>query len=99
MLIIPIQDLDNQTLNVVLNYQSCKIHLYVKSTGMFCDLYVNDVLLIGGVICRNLVKIVRDAYLGFSGDLVFNDTQGTSDPTSPGLGTQYNLIYLEEADL
>jgi hypothetical protein len=42
---------------------------------------------------------VRSAYLGFVGDLCFFDTQGTEDPTSPGLGTRYLFVYLEAADL
>ena len=39
------------------------------------------------------------SYLGFVGDLMFSDTQGTSDPSSPGLGTRYLLMYIEASDL
>jgi len=69
------------------------------STQIFCDLYVNNTLIIGGVVCQNLNRIVRDLYLGFIGDLIFQDTQGTSDPFSPGLGTRFQFCYLEVADL
>jgi hypothetical protein len=99
MLIIPIADTFSQTVNATLTNQSCRIDLYQKSTGFYCDLYVNDALVIGGVICQNLNRIVRSLYLGFTGDLVFLDTQGTSDPTSPGLGTRYLFCYLETSDL
>jgi hypothetical protein len=97
--IIPITDTYSQALTVQLANQNCRINLYQKSTGFFCDLYINDVLIIGGVICENLNKIVRDAYLGFVGDLAFIDQQGVSDPSSPGLGTRYLFCYLELSDL
>ena len=99
MKLIPINDTYSQSLSVVLSGQNCQINLYQKSTGFYCDVYVNNVLIIGGVICENLNKIVRDVYLGFIGDLMFYDTQGTSDPSSPGLGTRYLFYYLELADL
>lgn len=99
MMVVPIADTYAQTLNVTLANQACTINLYQKSTNLYCDLYVSDSLIIGGVICRNLVKIVRDLYLGFVGDFTFYDTQGASDPSSSGLGTRYIFVYLELSDL
>ena len=106
MLIVPINDVPSQSINVQLANQNCTINLYQKSTGFYCDLYVNDTLIIGGVICQNLNRIVRSLYLGFAGDLCFFDTQGSitlpsngQDPSSPGLGSRYLLCYLETADL
>lgn len=99
MQIIPLVDTYSQTLSVTLAGQSCRIALYTKSTGLFCDLYVNDVLIIGGVICQNLNRIARSLHLGFVGDLCFLDTQGKADPASPGLGARFLLCYLETSDL
>ena len=99
MQIVPIIDAAAQTLTITLGGQSCRIDLKTRSTGLYCDLYVNDTLIIGGVICRNLARIVISSYLGFVGDLMFSDTQGTSDPSSPGLGTRYLLMYIEASDL
>ena len=96
---IPIADVSSQTLSVQLGGQSCSISIYLKSTGLFCNLSVANALIIGGVICQNVNRIVRDAYLGFVGDLVFLDTQGTDDPTTPGLGSRYFLVYLDPADI
>lgn len=53
---------------------------YENQNPVFLDLYVNDALIIGGVLCLNGTKIVRDAYLGFIGDLAFIDLQGDADP-------------------
>src|ERR1700744_2731252 len=46
---------------------------YENINPVFLDLYVNDALIIGGVLCLNQTRIVRDAYLGFVGDLAFMD--------------------------
>lgn len=94
MKIIPIKDVFNQTFEIVLGKQNCRIYLHQCKYGLFCDLYVDDVLIVGGVICQNDNRIVRDVHLGFSGDLVFHDTIGTKDPSSPGLGTRYLFAYI-----
>lgn len=99
MQIIPLVDAYSQTLSTTLGGQSCRVNVYQKATGLFLDLYVADALIIGGVICQNGNPIVRDAYLNFVGELMFIDNQGSSDPTTPGLGTRYSLVYLEASDL
>jgi hypothetical protein len=96
---VPLQATPSQTLTTTLGGQGCQLNVYQKSTGLFMDVIVNNVLIIGGVVCENLNRIVRSAYLGFIGDFVFLDTQGTSDPTYTGLGSRYVLIYLTAADL
>lgn len=99
MQIIPIQDVPSQTFNVQLANQNCQIDIYTAATGLFVNVSVNNVLIIGGVIAQNLNRIVRSLYLGFIGDFVFNDTQGTSDPSYPGLGTRFEFWYLTPAEL
>ncbi len=94
MQIIPITAVPSQTLNAVLAGQSCKINIYEKSTGVFFDLFVSDVAIETGVICRDRNKLVNRGYLGFIGDLAFCDLQGTSDPFSSGMGTRFVLVYL-----
>lgn len=98
MQIVNILDAPSQTLNINLSGQFTTINLWTRTNGMYMDLYVNNVLIIGGVICQNLNQIVRDTYLGFIGDLMFFDTQGVSDPFSPGLGTRFLLIYVLPSD-
>ena len=96
---IPLNAIPNQTLTVGLGNQACQISVYQKSGGLFLDLYVNNSLIIAGVLCENFNRIVRSLYLGFSGDLVFGDTQGTSDPDYTGLGSRFVLLYLAPEDL
>lgn len=99
MQVIPTQAIPSQSINVQLAGQNCQINVYQYSTGMYCDLYVSGNLIIGGVICENENRIVRDLYLGFIGDLIFFDTQGNNDPYYTGLGTRYLLVYLSTTDL
>lgn len=89
----------NQTLQAQLGTQPTILNIYQYTYGMFMDVYIGPTPIITGVICENLNRIVRDAYLGFSGDFIWNDTQGTSDPIYTGIGTRFQLIYLTAADL
>ena len=97
-LIVPLQPVASQTLSVALNNQACQVNLYVLGSApfehLYLDLLVSDSLIIGGVICQNLNPIVRDAYLGFVGDLMFQDTQGADDPVYTGLGSRWILNYV-----
>ena len=99
MLVVPLQAVPSQKVAVTLANQVCQIAVYQKLSGLYVDLYVNNVLIVGGVIVENLNRIVRDAYFGFIGDLAFFDTQGTDDPVFSGLGGRFGLAYLEAADL
>lgn len=96
---VPLQAVPNQTLQVQLGTQACSLNIYQQAYGLYVDLYVNNVLIIAGVIAENLNRIVRSVYLGFVGDFAFVDTQGSTDPVYTGLGDRYQLLYLEPADL
>lgn len=107
LLVIPTIKAPYQITTVNLANQRCRIHIYQKEIGvrqargnvmrtktpMFVDLYVNDALVIGGVIGENGNPIVRDTYLGFIGDLQFIDTQRGDDPLYTGLGERWVLTY------
>lgn len=99
MLIVPVQALPNQTLQVQLANQPCVLNIYQLAYGLFIDVSVGTTLIIAGVIAENLNRIVRSLYLGFVGDFVFVDTEGSSDPIYTGLGARFLLIYLEASDL
>jgi hypothetical protein len=98
-LVIPLQAVPSQAVTVTLNNQACLIQVRQTSTGLFINLFVNDILIIGGVLCENLNVIVRSVYLGFVGDLAFYDTQGTTDPVYTGLGGRYVLEYFTPSEL
>ncbi len=91
---IPIQPVPSQITKVVLGAQNCQILIYQKPQGMFVDINVNGADVVTGVIARDAVPLVCREYAGFSGNLVFIDTQGNGDPVYEGLGSRYSLVYL-----
>ena len=103
MKIVPITDNASQIISATLGGQSCRVVLYQRRTGLFMDLYRDDVAIVGGAICLDRVPVLRAAYHPFDGDLAFLDMQGTTDPlfdpATPGLGSRFVLVYLEAADL
>lgn len=95
MLTIAVQPVPSQTVTATLGGQPCKMTIYQKSTGLFMDVYLNGSPIIVGVLCQNANPIVREAYLGFVGDLTFLDTQGLDPPYYSGLGSRWILAYLQ----
>jgi hypothetical protein len=98
MLHIALQPVPSQILSVVLAGQNCQIAIYQKTQGLFVDVSSNGADISTGVLAHDVVPLVPTAYLGFVGNLVFTDTQGTSDPTYDGLGSRYQLVYLTAAE-
>jgi hypothetical protein len=90
---IPLIQVGAQSFTVLLGSQQCAINIYQLSTGLYCDLVANNNDIVSTMLSLNLVGLVRGAYLGFTGQLFFYDTQGTSDPEYSGLGTRYQLVY------
>lgn len=97
MQVVPLQSIPNQTLQVQLNGQACTLNIFQYAYGLFMTVYVGNSLIIASVLCEDFVRIVRSAYLGFSGDLVFLDMQGNDNPVYTGLGgvnARFQLLYL-----
>lgn len=115
MQLITVSDVPSQTLVVQVGGQNCSLSVYQRSTsgvdtngnptsvGLFMDVEVEGEPVITGVLCENLNRIVRDPYLGFIGDFAWWDTQGSPlaglDPSTPGLGSRYQLLYMEADDV
>lgn len=99
MQLITLSAVPSQTLAVQVSGQNCQLNVYQKSTGLFMDIVNNGTLTIGGVICEDRNRIIRNAYLGFLGDFAFADLLGREDPVYTGLGTRFVLVYLEPADV
>lgn len=90
---IPLVAAPSQSLSVQLGAQSCRINVRQRRTGVFLDLYLQDVPVVQGVKAVDRKYLVRAAYTGFVGDLFFVDTQGTSDPEFAGLGSRWQLAW------
>lgn len=99
MQIVPLQPVPNQKVYVVLGGQSCTLVVTQRATGVYMDVYVNNALVLGGTVCRDRNRIIRDAYFGFVGDFAVEDTQGTEDPDYTGLGSRWLLVYFDPSEL
>jgi hypothetical protein len=84
-----------QALTVQLNGQYVQVNIRQLSTGLFADVLLSNSPVAQGVVCEDRCRIVRAPYTGFVGDLAFADTQGSDNPSWPGLGTRFQLLYLE----
>ena len=99
MLQVPLIATPSQTVTVTVDSQQSRINVYQKFYGLFFDLLKNNVLVIGGVLCENNNRLIRSQYLGYNGDFVFTDTQGSDDPNWAGLGSRWQLVYGTPAEL
>lgn len=91
--VIPITAVPSQNFTILLGTQNCALNIYQLSTGLYCDIVVDQNTIVTAMICLNLVGLVREAYLGFSGQLFFYDTEGTDNPYYTGLGSRFQLVY------
>lgn len=106
MIIVPLKQVANQNLTITLNNQVCTISLRQLGDYLFASLSVAGVALLTNMMCLNRVLLVRQAYLGFTGDLVVVDLQGQTDPGAlayqqlytPGGSGRYALVYLAPGD-
>jgi hypothetical protein len=99
MIIVPVINKPAQTMSITLGGQATVLRVYEKFYGLYIDILVNDVLVIGGVVARDRNRIVRSTYLGYIGDLSFFDTQGSHDPNYAELGVRYLLGYFTQDEL
>lgn len=113
MQVVPLEALPSQTLQIVLGGQNCALSVYTldgydftdatlntTNENVYLDLAYNGIDVTETQICLNQKRLlINRQYLGFVGDLMFVDTQGTNDPQFAGLGSRYVLLYLTAADL
>lgn len=91
---IPLQPIPSQSTKVVLGGQNCQLLVYQKPQGVFVDINVDGVDISVGTIARDAVPLISREYAGFSGNLLFIDSQGSADPSYEGLGDRFALVYL-----
>lgn len=103
----------SQTVQFVAAGQNCAISVYTKNGYDYSDptlstpkpyiafdLSYNGIQVTSAQNCLNLTRLLKNRqYLGFVGDFMFVDTQGSDDPEWEGLGTRWLLLYIEASDL
>lgn len=99
MQVIPLSPVPSQTLRVTLNGQPVRLAIYTLATGLYADVYLNEVPIALCVRAWHGVALVPAGYLGFQGNLFFWDTYDSSDPTYDGLGSRYLLYYVQPGEV
>lgn len=99
MIVVPLIATPSQDVKIVLNSQSCDIGVAQKGAHVYLTLSLPSGSVLNSAIARDRVRLVREAYLGFIGDLAFVDLQGLDDPAWAGLGTRYILVYLDPSEV
>lgn len=101
--------LDGQSCQIAVYQKQPITDEYGVAAGLFFDLIVGGVPVVNTARCLDRTPILQDRqYLGVVGEFMFLDTLATeggpptfngAPPYYTGLGTQFVLLYLEEADL
>lgn len=101
--------LDGQSCQIAVYQKQPITDEYGVAAGLFFDLIVGGVPIINTARCLDRTPILQDRqYLGVVGEFMFLDTLATqggpptfngAPPYYAGLGSQFVLLYLEEADL
>lgn len=91
---IPLQATPNQKVLTTLASQNCEINVYQRMTGLYLDLFIDNVPIVNTRLCVDRVPIVRNTSSGFVGELYFYDKTGTQNPDYIGLGTNFILVYV-----
>jgi hypothetical protein len=101
--------LDGQSCQIAVYQKQPITDEYGVAAGLFFDLLVGGVPIINTARCLDRTPLLQDRqYLGVVGEFMFLDTLATeggpptfngAPPYYTGLGTQFVLLYLEEADL
>lgn len=100
-LLVPINDLPNQTLNIVLSNQNCTINLLSRNNHVFFDLFLNNVNIIYGRKL-SLTPILPYEYMQslFIGNffLINNDGNDITEPDYRLFGITQSLMYYTPSD-
>ncbi len=101
--------LDGQSCQIAIYQKQPIADEYGVAAGLFFDLSVGGVPVINTARCLDRTPILQDRqYLGVIGEFMFLDTLATAGgpptfngapPYYKGLGAQFQLLYLEAADL
>ena len=99
MLGIPLSQTPSQAFQIVLNGQDCNIELLTRGERLYMNLAVDGEDVQNGAVCINQVPIIQIPTSRFSGNMMFVDTLGDTNPSWTGLDGRYQLVYLTQDEL
>ncbi len=93
MIKIPLEQIPNQEFEIILNNQSCTIHLFLRGDYLYLDLMLDNEPVFYGAICYDRTKILPVNSI-FKGNFIFIDNLSSSNPEYTKLNDRYKLYYL-----
>lgn len=97
--VIPLKNIPNQKLAVVLGGQNCILHLFQRKESLYMDLICNNQEILHGAICQVDKNIVVNPTPYFFGSLFFSDlSSGRGKPNYAGLNSRFLLCFLHEEE-
>jgi hypothetical protein len=90
---IPLFPHPNQSFDVALNGQYCRITLLQRTTGLYFGMTIDGLPVCDNVLCLDRQPVIFIDYRGFVGSLAFQDNEGTNAPAWDGLGARFWLLY------
>ncbi|MFT9064570.1 MAG: hypothetical protein ABF430_12270 [Acetobacter persici] len=91
--VIPLSAVAYQSLKLTLSGRAVQLDIQQRTNGLYATIWLDGTMILAGIVCQDRTWIVRRAYLGMPGDLVFIDQYGQNDPDYTGLGARYVLMY------
>lgn len=98
MVTIPLSATPSQIVRTIVADQNTTLIIYDKNGRLYADVSFNGQQLVAAALCHDIDPILCRDYLAFSGNFIFVDTLGNSDPTWDALGSRYQLLYLTAAE-
>lgn len=97
---IPLAAVPSQTLGVVLGGQRGQLAVFQRGVNLYLTLIIDGSTIVTTRICRNRTWLTLSArYQPFTGDMIFVDMQGNSDPTYLGLADRFLLFFVPVGDM
>ena len=96
---IPLSPVPAQSLKIKLANQNCVLRVYYRFGSTYMDVTVGGTVVCTGAICRDHQSIIQIANNDFSGQLLFVDMLGQSDPLYSGFGDRWRLFYKAASEL
>ena len=96
--VIPLSAVPSQRLQVVLEDQDVELSILQRGNNVYANITVNGVVLRQGALCIDRVPILQPGTTNLSGNFVFVDLWGTSDPQWQEYGSRFVLFYYTAAE-
>lgn len=96
MYYIPLRPVPSQKVLVNIGGKMVTILIRQLAGRQYFSMSADGVVYVESSLMVDRVPLIRARYLGFGGDFMSVDTQGTDNPSFTGWGSRYFLLYDNE---